>query len=161
MNPSRLYQFLFSNSFAILFNLILILFISIPTAQAQDSVNTVRVATESQSPLGLTVEEAYGKELFFDYGKFENGPLFKMDVTLKPDEITWHELWEGGRLETDSTESIKLDDHRLLISFTELDGSFIVVYADFMSGETSFCGLIAPGETDQTLCFTGTMTMNK
>ncbi len=161
MNQSKLYRFLFSKSFATLFNLILILSISISTTQAQDSVNTVRVATDSQSPLGLTVEEAYGKELLFDYGKFESGTIFTMDVTVQPDEITWHELWEGGRLETDPTESIKLDNHRLLISFTELDGSFIVVYADFMSGETSFCGLITPGETDQTLCFTGTMTMNE
>lgn len=161
MNPSKFYPFIFFISLAIHFNLILILSIGIPIAQAQDYGTTVRMAAESQTPLGLTVDEAYGKELFFDYGQFANGTIFTMDVTIMPDEITFQELWEGGRLETDPTDSIKLDEHRLFISFTELDGSFIVVYADFMSGETSFCGLIAPGVTDETLCFTGTMSMNE
>jgi len=132
-----------------------------PAAQAQEGIGTVRDAADAATPLGLTVEEAYGEELFFDYGSFPSGTRFTMDVTVEPDEITWHELWEGGRLETDPTESVKLDEHRLLMSFTELDGSFIVVYADFQNGETSFCGLIAPGESGQTLCFTGTMTMKE
>lgn len=132
-----------------------------PAVQAQEGIGTVRDAADAVTPLGLTVEEAYGQELFFDYGAFPNGTRFTMDVTVKPDEITWHELWEGGRLETDPTESVKLDEHRLLMSFTELDGSYIVVYADFMNGETSFCGFFTPGEGDSKGCFTGTMTMGE
>lgn len=132
-----------------------------PAAQAQEGIGTVRDAADAATPLGLTVDEAYGQELFFDYGSFPSGTRFTMDVTVKPDEITWHELWEGGRLETDPTESVKLDEHRLLMSFTELDGSYIVVYADFMNGETSFCGFFTPGESDAKGCFTGTMTLNE
>ena len=129
--------------------------------QAQEGIGTVRDAADAKAPLGLTVDEAYGQELLFDYGTFPSGTRFTMDVTVEPDEITWHELWEGGRLETDPTESVKLDEHRLLMSFTELDGSYIVVYADFMNGETSFCGFFTPGESDSKGCFTGTMTMKE
>jgi hypothetical protein len=158
--PAQLHDFV-SGTLALVATLLVALCTLSTAAQAQEGIGTVRDAADADAPLGLTVDEAYGQELFFDYGSFPSGTRFTMDVTVNPDEITWHELWEGGRLETDPTESVQLDEHRLLMSFTELDGSYIVVYADFMNGETSFCGFFTPGESDSKGCFTGTMTMNK
>jgi hypothetical protein len=141
--------------------LVVFLIISAKPVIAQEDNQTVRMAVQSDLELGLTVEEAYGKELFFDYGVFEDGTRFTMHVTIERDQITFRELWEGGNFETDPTKSIQLDEHRLLTSFVEENSSFMVAYFDFMSGETSFCGLWVPIEAGQFGCFTGTMTLKR
>ncbi|MCC5926562.1 MAG: hypothetical protein JJU41_08370 [Bacteroidetes bacterium] len=128
---------------------------------AQEDTQAVRMAVQSDQELGLTVEEAYGKELFFDYGSFENGTRFIMDVTIERDQITFRELWEGGNFETDPTKSIRLDEHRLLTSFVEENSSFMVAYFDFKTGETSFCGLGVPLEAGNFGCYTGVMTLKE
>jgi hypothetical protein len=146
-----------------LYTLLMVAFLAAFTESvvAQEDTQAVRMAVQSDQELGLTVEEAYGKELFFDYGAFEDGTIFTMDVTIERDQITFRELWEGGNFETDPTKSIQLDEHRLLTSFVEENSSFMVAYFDFMSGETSFCGLWIPIEDGQFVCYTGTMTLKR
>jgi len=121
-------------------------------AAAQEHTGTVRLATESPKPLGLTVEEAYGKRLLFNFGS-----SFRMHVTIRRHEISWVELREGGSSETDPAQSIKLDDHRLMMSWIEESGQFVVMYTDFLEGETTFCGLLRPGIDEQGACYTGTI----
>jgi hypothetical protein len=121
---------------------------------AQDRAKNVRLATESHTQLNLTVEDAYGRVLLFDFGD-----SFRMNVTIRPDEISWTELGDGGRTETDTAHSIKLDEHRLMMSWIEESGQFVVMYADFLEGESSFCGLRRPGLDKQGTCYTGTMAV--
>ena len=123
---------------------------------AQDRAKNVRFATESHTRLNLTVEDAYGMALLVDYGD-----SFRMNVTIRPDEISWTELRDGGRSETDTAHSIKLDEHRLMMSWIEESGQFVVMYADFLEGETSFCGLRRPGLDKQGTCYTGTMAVGE
>ena len=121
-------------------------------AAAQEPAGTVRLATESPKPPGLTVEDAYGRRFLFDFGS-----SFRMHVTIRRHEISWVELRAEGSLETDPVQSIKLDDHRLMMSWMEESGQFVVMYADFLEGETTFCGLLRPGIDEQGACYTGTM----
>jgi hypothetical protein len=124
-------------------------------AAAQEPVGTVRLAAESPEPLGLTVEDAYGRRLLFDFGN-----SFRMHVTIRRHEISWVELSEEGSSETDSAQSIKLDEHRLMMSWVEESGQFVVMYVDFLEGETTFCGLQRPGIDEQGACYTGTMAVD-
>jgi hypothetical protein len=125
-------------------------------AEVQDRAKNTRLATESHTQLNLTVEAAYGRVLLVDYGG-----SFRMNVTIRPDEISWTELKDDGRSETDTAHSIKLDEHRLMMSWIEDSGQFVVMYADFLEGETSFCGLRRPGLDKQGTCYTGTMAVGE
>ena len=64
--------------------------------------------------------------------------------------------WSGGSCgtEVDPTQSIRLDEHRLLASWPEQNGFFITLYADFARGESSFCG--SNGTVSE--CRSGTIT---
>jgi hypothetical protein len=145
------------------YTLLLVTFLVITAVPvfAQEGDSAVQLAVKSSQNLGLTVEQAYGKVLFFDYGSFADGTRFTMDVTIERDQITFRELWEGGNFETDPTKSVQLDEHRLLTSFVEENSSFMVAYFDFMSGETSFCGLGVPIEAGRFGCYTGIMTLKE
>lgn len=78
-------------------------------------------------------------------------------MTFRPDEVYWEQLWDG-KTETDPTQSVLLDTHRMLASRPEENGFFVVLYADFLRGETSFCGTSNPGDADRPTCMTGTIT---
>ena len=91
-------------------------------------------AAKPDSPLGLTVEQAFGETLRYDYGVLDSGRHFTLDVTFRPGEIHWHELRENGNTETDPTQVVLLDEHRMLASWPEENGWFVVLYADFSSG---------------------------
>ncbi|HMB89540.1 MAG TPA: hypothetical protein VKP65_01750 [Rhodothermales bacterium] len=95
--------------------------------------------------------------LLFDYGVLKSGVAFRMNVTIRPASIYWRELREGGRAETDLAQSVKLDEHRLLMSWMEESGHYVVMYADFLHGETTFCGLMNVGNEKQNRYYTGTM----
>jgi len=124
-------------------------------ARAQD--DPVRRAAESPVLLDLTVDEAFGRQLLFDYGILEGGVPLRMHVTVQPHEIFWSELREGCLSETEAAQTIQLDEHRAMVSWTEESGAYIVMYADVSKGETSFCGLYPVGDTKQSLCYTGTI----
>ena len=66
----------------------------------------------------------------------------------------WWERWEGGTTETDPTRAVRLDEHRLLASWPEANGWFIVLHADFRAGAASWCGTDGEAST----CRTGTIT---
>jgi hypothetical protein len=122
--------------------------------RAQEAGGGTLEAAVAAAPLGLTVEQAYGDTLRYDYGTTASGLHFHLDVIFRPEEVEWWELWEGGINETDPTRSVRLDEHRLLASWPEENGWFITLYADFQAGQTSFCG--TDGERSQ--CATGTIT---
>jgi hypothetical protein len=126
---------------------------AIPAGRAQDTGASRLDAAVAAAPLDLTVEQAYGDTLRYDYGTTASGLHFHLDVVFRPDEVEWWELWEGGKQETDPTQSVLLDEHRLLASWPEDNGWFITLYADFRAGQTSFCG--TDGERSQ--CATGTI----
>lgn len=123
---------------------------AVPGAHAQ---GTAIEAAESTAPLGLTVEEAYGDTLRYDFGTRGDGDRFHLDVVFRPDEVEWWELWEGGTTETDPTQSVCLDAHRMMATWPEQNGFTITLFADFEQGVTSFCG--SDGTASQ--CRTGTI----
>ena len=84
-----------------------------------------------------------------------------LDVTFRQGEIHWHELWENGNTETDPTQVVLLDEHRMLASWPEENGWFVVLYADFLSGATSFCAANGAGEDASSMCMTGTITRER
>jgi hypothetical protein len=130
------------------------LYASTPAAHAQGRDDTVLEAVEPESALGLTVEQAYGDTLRYDFGTAAGGRRLHLDVVFRPGEVEWWELWEGGTTETDPTQGVLLDEHRLLASWPEENGWFIVLYADFRAGEASWCGTDGESST----CRTGTIT---
>ncbi len=113
-------------------------------------------AAKSVTPLGLTVEQAFGVTLRYDFGVVEGGKHFHLDVAFRDGEVEWHELWENGKSEIDPIRAVRLDEHRLLASWPEQNGWFIVLYADFATGETSYCGR-SGGEKPVSKCMTGTI----
>ena len=124
---------------------------------AQDAPPSPRRAIEAPTPLGLTVEEALGETLLFDYSNPESGLQYRMHVTLRAHEVSWTELRDGGRSETDSAQSVRLDDHRLMMTWLEESGQFVVLYVDLLAGQTTYCGLLRPGVDDRGVCYTGTV----
>ena len=114
-------------------------------------------AASPEYALGLTVDQAYGQNLRYDYGPLPNGTQFELNVTFRPGEVYWEQLWDG-KTETDPTKVVRLDDHRILASWPEESGWFIALYADFLLGETSFCSTNNPGDAASSSCRTGTIT---
>lgn len=96
----------------------------------------------------------------YDYGVTPDSVHFKLNVTFRPGEVYWEQLWDM-KTGTDPTKSVLLDEHRMLVSFPEESGAYVVLYADFLGGETSFCGIGNPGDPDSSACMTGTITRSE
>ena len=124
---------------------------------AQAAEENPRPATVSPTALGLTVGEALGRTFLFDYTDPGAGVEYRMHVTLRADQVRWTELREGGRSETDSAQSVKLDEHRIMMTWLEESGQFVVLYVDFLAGQTTYCGLLRPGIDERGVCYTGTV----
>jgi len=137
--------------------LCLVLMCAPPQALAQPSDGSAMQAATPDTALGLTVEQAYGESFLYDYGVTPDSVHFKLNVTFRPDEVYWEQLWDM-KTETDPTKSVLLDAHRMLASWPEENGFFVVLYADFLRGETSFCGTNNPSDADSSTCMTGTIT---
>jgi hypothetical protein len=140
---------------AALFTLALAL-VTPPSAAAQAS-DALRAAVVAPQQLGLTVEAALGEVLLFDYSVPGASGSYRMHVTLHPDEVSWTELRDGGRSETDPAQSVRLDDHRLMMNWFEESGQFVVLYVDLLAGQTTYCGLLRPGVDEAGVCYTGTI----
>ncbi len=120
--------------------------------QFQQYTDTKQASAVTENPLGMKAADGYDKMFVYDYG---NGNV--LDVMLKSnEEIYWKDA--NGKEETDKTTTIKLDDHSLLVSWTELNKSFITLYVNFNNGETSYFGRRANGEVWGR---SGTLTLKK
>jgi len=108
--------------------------------QFQQYADTKQVSAVTENSLGMKAADAYDKMFVYDYG---DGNV--LDVMLKSnEEIYWKDA--KGKEETDKTKTIKLNDHSVLVSWTELDKSYISLYVNFNNGATSYFGRMANGE---------------
>ncbi len=123
-------------------------------ARAQASSGTSLDAAKPDSALGLSLERAFGELLLYDFGALPDGTQFRLEVTFRPGEVHWKQLWDG-KAETDPTKVVQLDANRMLASWPEENGYFIALYADFLRGETSFCSTNNPGVAAASSCLTG------
>jgi hypothetical protein len=138
--------------------LLLTIIISSDIVAQSDSVD-LQKATESSNPLGLTVEQGLGKKLLFDYSIPEAGVNYRMHVILRVDEVSWTELRDEGHSETDTAQLVKLDDHRIIMSWFENSGQFVVLYVNFMKGQTTYSGLLRPGLDKKGVIYSGTISL--
>ncbi|MGI9628740.1 MAG: hypothetical protein ACR2QM_18035, partial [Longimicrobiales bacterium] len=83
-----------------------------PFAASAQTSDELRLAVVAPQQLDLTVEEALGEVLLVDYSVPGSGTSYRMHVTLRAGEVSWTELRDGGRSETDPAQSVRLDDHR-------------------------------------------------
>lgn len=142
---------------ALQLGLSLVILCTAPQALAQASGDAAMDAATPEFALGLTIDQAYGESFRYDYGTTPDGTHFKLNVTFRPGEVYWEQLWDGVT-ETDPTKTVLLDQHRMLASWPEENGFFVVLYADFLRGETSFCGTNNPSDAASSTCMTGTIT---
>ena len=130
-----------------------------PLRLAAQTPDGMRAAVVDPQPLGLTVGEALGEVLLFDYSVPGSGVSYRMHVTLQPDAVSWTELREGVRSETDPAQAVRLDDHRVMMNWFEESGHFVVLYVDLLAGQTTYCALLRPGIDDEGVCYTGTIEL--